>query len=239
MTEFDNVADLLPRVQSEIDLTIAKDLDDAIGLYLVEVGEEGIEGVEGNSKERPTQVPDPAPDPTPTPSATSTKKIKGEHSSRSRLLDMLNTHFRNSYNFVTNKGGHGLHVFTGKRYMREYESAWLRDRLQDYAKTSGSLWKIYLEDPARILKSLTHVLEGKQEKIWDAPRENMLNLNNGLLDLNTMTLHPHNPDWLSTICLPVDYPDEVGNPKFDNPEPWDRFIASLFPDDSPELVTKL
>ncbi len=51
-----------------------------------------------------------------------------------------------------------------------------------------------------------------------------------------MTLHPHSQNWISTICLPVDYPDELGNPKFDNSEPWDRFIASLFPDESPELA---
>ena len=49
----------------------------------------------------------------------------------------------------------------------------------------------------------------------------VINVKNGLLDLRTMELIPHDPDYLSVIQLPVEW-----NPKAKCPR-WDKFISEI------------
>lgn len=44
---------------------------------------------------------------------------------------------------------------------------------------------------------------------------NFINLKNGILDLKTLTLSPHSPDYLSTIQLPFNYEKALPTPVFD------------------------
>lgn len=56
--------------------------------------------------------------------------------------------------------------------------------------------------------------------------ENIINFQNGMLDLKTMQLLPHNPDYYSTIQIPCDWTNKSSvTPVFD------KFINTLFSDD--------
>ena len=39
--------------------------------------------------------------------------------------------------------------------------------------------------------------------LWDRPKRDVVNVLNGQLDVNTGTLSPHSPDFLSPVQLPV------------------------------------
>ena len=75
------------------------------------------------------------------------------------------------------------------------------------------------QNPARLaaltqaLDAETHVLP---QKLWSGlHRHPIISVANGLLDISTGTLHPHNPKYLSTIQLPVAYDARATCPTYD------------------------
>jgi P4 family phage/plasmid primase-like protien len=62
-------------------------------------------------------------------------------------------------------------------------------------------------------------------RLWSAPPVDVLNVRNGLLDVNTLTLRPHSSDYLSSIQLPVSYNAQAKCPE------WDKQIAATLPPD--------
>lgn len=70
-------------------------------------------------------------------------------------------------------------------------------------------------------------------RLWDRPPLNVLNVKNGLLDLETGELHPHTPDHTSSIQLPVEYDPEADCPT------WHKFVEEVFPEDCSQLPWEL
>jgi putative DNA primase/helicase len=69
--------------------------------------------------------------------------------------------------------------------------------------------------------------------IGQEPPCDMLNLKNGLLDLRTLKLLPHSPDFLYPIQLPINYDPAASCPAIE------RFVAEVFPEDAQELAWEI
>ncbi len=69
--------------------------------------------------------------------------------------------------------------------------------------------------------------------LWDRPPLDRVNVLNGILDLQTGTLEPHSPEWLSTTQLPVTYDPKARCPA------WEAFLHVTFPRDAVELAWQL
>lgn len=61
--------------------------------------------------------------------------------------------------------------------------------------------------------------------LWERPPDDILNVKNGLLDLETGELRPHTPEHLSTVQIPVDYDPDAACPA------WEKFVGEVFPED--------
>lgn len=69
--------------------------------------------------------------------------------------------------------------------------------------------------------------------LWKRPPRDVLNVKNGLLDLQTGELRPHSPEHLSAVQLPVEY-----DPGADCPA-WHKFTDAWFPPDTRDLPWEL
>jgi putative DNA primase/helicase len=69
--------------------------------------------------------------------------------------------------------------------------------------------------------------------LWPKPPLDVVNLRNGLLDLASGELRPHDPDFLSPAQIPVVYDPDAGCPA------WEKFIAETLPDDCADLPWEL
>jgi putative DNA primase/helicase len=58
------------------------------------------------------------------------------------------------------------------------------------------------------------------------PASNLVACRNGILNLETRKLQPHDPLFFTTNCLPLDY-----NPAAPKPKRWLRFLAEIWPED--------
>jgi putative DNA primase/helicase len=67
-------------------------------------------------------------------------------------------------------------------------------------------------------------------ELWDRPDANVVNVENGLLDVSTRVLAPHSPRFLSPIQIPVKYEPTARCPA------WDTFVAEVFPVDTEALA---
>lgn len=67
----------------------------------------------------------------------------------------------------------------------------------------------------------------------DSPGLDVVNLANGLLDVGTMELRPHSPDYLVPVQLPVAFDRSATCPTIDH------FIRQVFPEDTVELVYEI
>ena len=77
-----------------------------------------------------------------------------------------------------------------------------------------------MTNTAKILRGLIN----KEEKMW--PNDpSMINVANGMLDIRTMELVPHDPKYGSRTQLPVNY-----NPKAFS-QRWHDFLKEIFPED--------
>jgi putative DNA primase/helicase len=67
-------------------------------------------------------------------------------------------------------------------------------------------------------------------ELWQTPPSDVINVENGLLDVRTRELKPHNPEFLSAVQLPVTFDPEARCPA------WDKFVADTFPEDCEALA---
>ena len=71
-------------------------------------------------------------------------------------------------------------------------------------------------------------------ELWDVPPVHTLNVLNGLLDIETRKLRPHDPQFLSAVQIPVAYDPRACCPV------WDQFVAAdVFPEDSEAIAWEI
>ena len=93
-------------------------------------------------------------------------------------------------------------------------------------------------DVLAALKAITLLPSNKQPPCWlsDAPGlppvRDLIPLKNGLLNVKTRELLPHNKGLFSTHLLPFDYRPDADAPR------WQAFLESLWPDD-PDSINAL
>lgn len=66
-------------------------------------------------------------------------------------------------------------------------------------------------------------------RLWERPPVDELNLLNGILNIKSKKLRPHDPAFLSTVRLPVNF-----DPKAGPPVKWQKFIEQVMPVDAVE-----
>jgi P4 family phage/plasmid primase-like protien len=69
--------------------------------------------------------------------------------------------------------------------------------------------------------------------LLDRPPLDVVNVANGLLDVNARKLLSHSPDHLSPVQIPVTYDPEARCPS------WDRFVATTFPADAAAIAWEI
>jgi hypothetical protein len=69
--------------------------------------------------------------------------------------------------------------------------------------------------------------------LWDSPPQDQVNVQNGLLDVNTRSLSPHSGDFLSPVQLPIKFDAAARCPA------WDKFISEVFPADSEAIAWEI
>lgn len=62
--------------------------------------------------------------------------------------------------------------------------------------------------------------------LWERPSLDVVNVANGLVEVNSEKLMPHSPEYLSPVQIPVTFDPEAKCPAID------RFVVSTFPDDA-------
>ena len=75
-------------------------------------------------------------------------------------------------------------------------------------------------------EEVVRYIEVDSPMLWDRPRTDVVNVRNGLLNVNTRTLSEHSPDHLSPVQLPVDFDPHAQCPA------WDKFIRQVLASDS-------
>ncbi len=133
-------------------------------------------------------------------------------------------------------------------FVPRYAANYLYDYLSPLAYSVGKFWQyregVWKDYPdEQIAAILTHAMKDRvqgrmiegvltvlrgliyvPEDRWE-PDPYMINVKNGMLDIRTMVLKPHSPDYYSRVQLPVSYNPQawVGG--------WYDFLASIFPED--------
>jgi phage/plasmid-associated DNA primase len=67
----------------------------------------------------------------------------------------------------------------------------------------------------------------------ERPSTELINVENGFLNVRTRQLFPHSPDLLSTIRIPVTFDSQVGCPEIE------KFIGEVFPEDAIPLAWEI
>lgn len=111
---------------------------------------------------------------------------------------------------------HGVYRPTGDAFVTRF----VRDELGEHFST-------------RAVNETLAWIKADEPTVTTDPPPHLLNLANGLLDWTTGELHPHTPEVVSTIQLPVTYDPEASCPRID------RFLTEVFPDDAVELGVEL
>lgn len=95
-----------------------------------------------------------------------------------------------------------------------------KDKLLDYRRVSA------VNDKISCFKSLDGRCFYHED---ENPDPNILNFQNGLLDLKTLALHAHTPDYLSTVQIPIMYNREARCPQ------WLTFLHEITDGDEDQI----
>jgi P4 family phage/plasmid primase-like protien len=113
--------------------------------------------------------------------------------------------------------GGRLYAFRNGVYIADGDE-WVRERTKEIVP--GENWSNHLANQTGVY------LRTGSPLLWERPPLDIVNLANGLLEVNTRRRRPYSPDYLCAVQLPVVY-----DPKAKCPA-WEKQIADTFPDDA-------
>ena len=128
-----------------------------------------------------------------------------------------------SRHFAKDSGG-SLHVYKDGRYQpggAEEVKRQVKAVLKDWDKSH--LWT------GSKASDVVEYIRIDAPELWERPPSHGINVKNGLLEIETRKLLPHNHNWLSPIQLPVTFDPEATCPA------WERFVREVFPEDAADL----
>ena len=115
-----------------------------------------------------------------------------------------------------------LFSFDGSRYVPGEEA--LRMKLADMLGNDWSRSRV---------ESVLVYLKDTAMSLWETPPLGMVNVANGLLNLNSMALQSHSPEFLSATQIPARWQEQAESPGIDN------FIREVFDADNVQLAYEL
>lgn len=120
-------------------------------------------------------------------------------------------------------GGEQLYRYRGGVYVPDGE-AWARAQI---AAILGDAWRSGIA-----AETVTHLYDAAP-RLWEAPPLDKINCTNGILDLNTAQLEPHDPDFLSSVQIRAAYDPAACFPANDN------FNGEVLPSDGIVLAREI
>jgi putative DNA primase/helicase len=122
--------------------------------------------------------------------------------------------------FAQDQGGR-LYVFQEGVYHPRGEE-YIRRQVLTILKCRRKNWSVH------IASEVVEYIRVASPLLWDRPELEIINLKNGLFNVNDSKLMPHDPAQLSTVQLPVIYDPEAKCPA------WENQIEQTFPEDARE-----
>ena len=115
----------------------------------------------------------------------------------------------------------GVYRPTGERFVKRRVKRILNERGE------SKKWSLH------IANEVVGYISVDAPELWESPPVDTVNVRNGLLDVTTRTLRPHDPVFLSPVQLPIEFDEAATCPH------WDRFIEDVFPADAIEVAYEI
>lgn len=157
----------------------------------------------------------------------SVTKKKKRNKSRGEIIQRLAKAILDETNFAQNQGGQLYRYHAG--VYREGADEHVRqqvDRLLDKWNEKSN-WSM------RIAAEVAELIRVRSPVLWEKPPTDVVNVQNGLLNVRTRELREHSPEHLSPIQLPVNYDPHAECPKVD------KFFREVFPSDAIAVAYEL
>jgi putative DNA primase/helicase len=122
--------------------------------------------------------------------------------------------------------GQRLYVFQDGVY-KPRGAEFVRRRVREICTTFNAPWSRHKAEEC------VEYLRVNAPLLWEKPPLDTLNLRNGLLNVETRELRPHDPTFLSPVQLPVKFDPTATCPH------WDKFVEDVFPADAREVAYEL
>ncbi len=146
-----------------------------------------------------------------------------ERLTTNELADMIT----GDSHFAVDSGGK-LYVFQKGVYKATGES-YIKRRVKSILGSLGVPEQWSSRKAEEVVKYITV----DAPELWDCPDSNIVNVENGLLDVRTRSLAPHSPYFLSPVQIPVKYDPAA------HCAAWDKFIAEVFPEDTEAIAWEI
>lgn len=131
------------------------------------------------------------------------------------------------HRFAQDAGGR-LYIFRGGTYLSDGASI-VRQKVKQLLERM----RLSAKWSSRKAEEVVKYIAVDAPMLWDRPKADVINVLNGLLDVNTRTLSPHSPDYLSPVQLPVKFDPQASCPA------WDKFVIDVFPGDSEAIAWEI
>jgi P4 family phage/plasmid primase-like protien len=129
--------------------------------------------------------------------------------------------------FAQDAGGK-LYRFSGGAY-KQYAERYIKRRVKEILEESGrsAQWTSHRAN------EVVEYIRADAPELWARPPLDEVNVENGILNVETRELRPHDPAHLSPVQIPVRYDPSATCPA------WDKFVAQVFPEDAQALAFEL
>jgi len=131
------------------------------------------------------------------------------------------------FNFATISDTEEIYIYSQGAY-RPWGETFIKRIVQDIFREAGKLRRL---STYFINETLNHIRRStlRQRSEFDK-NPFVVNVKNGLLNIRTLELKPHDPDYLSIIQLPVEW-----NPKAKCPR-WDQFLQEIVEEEDARVL---
>ncbi len=142
-------------------------------------------------------------------------------------VDMLAQQITATHHFARDAGGR-LHVFKGGVYKPSGES-FVKQAVKTIYRASGIVEKWSTHKANEVVE----YIRVDCPELWLDIPANTMNVLNGLVDVASLKLRPHSPQFYSTVQIPVQFDPAAKCPA------WDQFISEVFPPDAEAVAWEI